>query len=294
MKILLIGNPISGGGRAIRLAERLLQALKGRGHAVELCMTREAGEGRRRAGRIDSGVERLVVIGGDGTLNEILNGLPDPAAVPLCQLATGTANILAHDLRLPRRPEALAQLLESGELRRLDMGLVGERRFLMLVSAGFDAMVTEEIRRTRSGKLGYARYLAPILRVLGGYKPSRITVQVDGQPPVAGELAVVSNTRNYGGLFTLADRARVDSGHLDVCVLRRASLPALLRTAVGGLSGGISGQKDVTYLTGRDITLEAEDDVAVQIDGDYFGRAPVRIGLQPATVPFISPRAGTS
>ena len=294
MKILLIGNPVSGGGRARRLAERLVRILEGRGHDVEVCMTREAGEGRRRAARIESAVDRLVVVGGDGTLNEILNGLPDPAAVPLCQLATGTANILAHDLRLPRRPEALAELLENGELRRLDMGLVAERRFLMLVSAGFDAMVTEEIRRTRSGTLGYARYLAPILRVLGSYRPTRITVQVDGETPVQGELVVVSNTRNYGGLFTLADRARADSGHLDVCVLSRASLPALLRTAVGGLSGGISGQKGVTYLTAREITIDAEESVAVQVDGDYFGRTPVRIGIEPACVPFISPWVGTS
>jgi len=294
LKILVIGNPISGGGRTTRLADRLVRTLEGKGHAVELCMTREAGEGRQRAARVDSGIDRLVVIGGDGTLNEVLNGLVDPSATPLCQLATGTANILAHDLRLPRRPEALANLLENGELRRLDMGKVADRRFLMLVSVGFDAMVTEEIRRTRSGTLGYARYLAPIFRVLRNYKPTRISVQVDGKSPVAGELVVVSNTRNYGGLFTLAERARVDSGHLDVCVLSRASLPGLLRTAAGGLSGGISGQKGVTYMTGREVAIDAEESVAVQLDGDYFGRSPVRIGLEPGRVPFISPRAGTS
>ena len=130
--------------------------------------------------------------------------------------------------------------------------------------------------------------------MLRSYKPTRVTVQVDGQPPVAGELAVVSNTRNYGGLFTLAERARVDSGHLDICVLSRASLPDLLRTAAGGLTGGISGQAGVTYMTGREVAIDAEESVAVQLDGDYFGRSPVRIGLEPAHVPFICPRAGTS
>lgn len=290
----MIGNPISGGGRAKRLAGRLVRILEGRGHLVEVCLTREAGEGRRRAARLETGLDRLVVIGGDGTLNEVLNGLENPRVTPLCQLATGTANILAHDLKLPRRPEALADLLEHGEVRRLDMGRVAERRFLMLVSVGFDAMVTEEIRRTRSGTLGYARYLAPILRVLGSYRPTRIAVQVDAEGPVAGELVVVSNTRNYGGLFTLADQARCDSGHLDICVLSRASLPGLLRAAAGGLSGGISGQKGVTYLTGREVQINAEAPVAVQVDGDYFGRTPLRIGLEPAWVPFISPRAGNA
>jgi YegS/Rv2252/BmrU family lipid kinase len=289
LKILLVGNPISGGGRARRLAGRLARSLERRGHAVEMHLTGAAGEARRRAERIEKQLDRLVVVGGDGTLNEVLNGLEDPTAVPLCQLATGTANILAHDLKLPRRPEALAALLERGVERRLDLGLIEKHRFLMLVSAGFDAMVTEEIRRTRSGKLGYARYLAPIARVLRSYRPPAVRVRVDRRAPVSGELVVVSNTRNYGGLFTLADRARCDSGELDVCVLARAAIPDLLRTAARGLAGGISRQRGVIYLTGREISIEGDERVPVQVDGDYFGRTPAQIRLEPSRVRFIAP-----
>jgi len=239
---------------------------------------------------MDAAVDRLVVVGGDGTLNEVLNGLQDLGAVPLCQLATGTANILAHELRLPRNPEALADLVERGDLRGLDVGRVGDRRFLMVVSAGFDAMVTEEIRRTRTGTLGYAGYLLPIARVLRRYRAPQLSVSVDGKEPVCGGLVVVSNTRNYGGLFTLADRAQVDSGHLDVCVLTRASLFGLLGTAAAALRGGVSRRKGVVYLTGREISVESAELVSTQVDGDYFGSTALRIGLEPDRVRFVVPR----
>jgi diacylglycerol kinase family enzyme len=130
---------------------------------------------------------------------------------------------LAHDLGLPRAPEPFARLVGTGAVRRLDMGLVGERRFLLVVSAGFDAMVVREIARTRSATLGYWGYARPIFRALKGYVPPRITIEVDDRPAVEGQLVVVSNTRNYGGLFTMADRARCDSGHLDICVLLGAT-----------------------------------------------------------------------
>jgi diacylglycerol kinase (ATP) len=284
-----IGNPVSGGGRTGRRLDSLVRALEGRGHRVHVRLTREPGDARRLTAELDPDVDRLVVVGGDGTLNEVLNGLRELSAVPLCQLATGTANILAHELCLPRKPRALADLLERGEVRDLDVGRVGDRRFLMVVSAGFDAMVTEEIHRRRTGTLGYTGYLLPITRVLATYRAPKVSVRVDSNPAVSGELVVVSNTRNYGGLFTLADRARVDSGHLDVCVLSRASIAGLLGVTAAALSGGVSGRKGVVYLTGREIVIESTHPVSAQIDGDYFGTTPLSIGLESERVPFVVP-----
>ena len=151
MRVLVIGNPVSGGGRSGRLLERLVRSLEQKGHAVDVFLTEGAGEARRRAEQLEAGADRLVVVGGDGTLNEVLNGLPDPSRIPLTQLATGTANLLAHDLRLPFSVSGMTRLLENGSVRRLDMGLARDRRFLLVVSAGFDAMVTHEVQANRSG-----------------------------------------------------------------------------------------------------------------------------------------------
>ena len=289
MKVLIICNPISGGGRAARLAGKLRELLEGSGHGVDLFLTSAAGEARHRASQAGSDIDRIVAVGGDGTLNEVLNGLEDPSRIPLTQLATGTANLLAHDLNLPYHAEGVHHLLEHGSIRRLDLGLVGERRFLMVVSSGFDAMVTLEAQGNRSGTMNYARWLPSIIKVLRDYKPPYFTVNVDDREPIEGQLVIVSNVRNYGGLFTVTDRAVCDSGYLDVCVLTRAALPGLVKALVGGLTGGLSRSDGVVYVQGTRIGVTSNLPVPVELDGDPFGTTPFDITLKPRQVPIVVP-----
>jgi YegS/Rv2252/BmrU family lipid kinase len=290
VNVLIICNPISGGGRAAKLANRLVELVVAGGHDADLFLTSAAGDASRRASQVDPGVDRIVSVGGDGTLSEVLNGLEDPSRVPLTQLATGTANILAHDLNLPYDAEGVSRLLEHGSIRHLDMGSVGDRRFLMVVSSGFDAMVTLEAQGNRTGPMNYARWLPSIIKVLREYRPPRFTVNVDDLNPIEGQLVIVSNVRNYGGLFTVADRAVCDSGFLDVCVLTRAALPGLIKAAVGGLTGGLSGSDGVVYVHGTRIGITSSEPVPVEVDGDPYGTPPIQISLQPHHVPVVVPQ----
>ena len=289
MRVALVVNPVSGRGRSRLLASRVADLLRAGGHPVEIYRSGGPGEIRKRARELSDATERILVVGGDGTLNELLNGLADPTRVPIAQLPNGTANILAHELSLPREPAGVARMLIEGPVRFLDMGLAGQRRFLMVASAGFDAMVTRSIALRRTATLGYLGYVAPILRTLRDYVPPRIEVRVDDGPAVEGQLVLVGNTRNYGGLFTMADLARCDSGRLDVCVLRNASLGGLVRAAVSGLTGGLSRRDDVVYVTGRRIRIESDPPVPVQIDGDHAGTTPLEIEIRPAHVPIVLP-----
>lgn len=290
MKALVIGNPIAGRGKAPRLIDALTRALRAEGLETDVYLTRAAGDARQRAGRIDAGVDRLVVVGGDGTLNEVLNGLTDPSRVPLTQLAMGTANVLAHELRLPRNPKALAAVVAHGRVRQLDLSIANGQRFLSLASAGFDAMVTREVQRRRKGELGYLGYAVPLIRALWSYRPPCLNVSVDGAESVTGAMVVVGNISNYGGLFAVADRARCDDGHLDICVLPRGSRLALTGYALAALARLLSKTTDVIYLTGRRVTIDSNSPVAYEIDGDYAGQTPLEIQLDPRTVPFIVPR----
>ena len=116
-----------------------------------------------------------------------------------------------------------------------------------------------------------------------------ITVEIDGRPAVEGQMVIVSNTRNYGGLFTLADRARCDSGHLDVCVVRDGSIGGLLSAGISGLTGGLSRREDVAYLTGQRIRVRADAAIPYEVDGDFAGDTPIDIELRPAHVPIVVP-----
>jgi diacylglycerol kinase (ATP) len=199
--------------------------------------------------------------------------------------------MLARELGIPRSPEALAALVERGACRRLDLGRAGSRRFLMVASSGFDAMVTRAVSRTRRGTLGYPGYARPILRALRDYRAPRLSVQIDGAEPLAGALAVVSNIRNYGGILSIADRARPDSGVLDVCVFSGERLRDLFRYAFAAGVRRVSRLPDVTYRTGRRILIEAQQPAAVQIDGDYRGTTPLSIEVDASVVPILAPPA---
>jgi YegS/Rv2252/BmrU family lipid kinase len=291
VKVLVVVNPIAGGGAATRGAERLVRLLEGRGHGVECFSAPDPREVRERVRRRESEgeLDRIVVAGGDGTVNDVLNGLEDPSGIPLAHLAHGTANMLARELRIPRDPAALAALVERGACRRLDLGRAGSRRFLMVASSGFDAAVTRAVSRARRGTLGYPGYARPILSALREYRAPRLRVSVDGAESIPGALAVVSNIRNYGGIFSIADRARPDSGVLDVCVFSGGRKWDLFRYAVAASARRVSRLPDVVYRTGRRIVIEAREPTAVQIDGDYRGTTPLAIEVDPSVVPILTP-----
>ena len=289
MKTLVIANPISGGGKGRRLADALTMQLRKRGIDVETFLTSAAGDAFRRAESLGEQIDRIVVVGGDGTLNEIINGLHDPSRTPIAQLPVGTANILAHELKLPRRPDQVAAMVAAGRVRTIDYGLVNGTRFFMVVSAGFDAMVTRAVKQRRRGSLGYKGYLVPIVQTLYQYRTPSLHVSVDEGQPITGALVIVGNTRNYGGLFSVTDRAQCDSGFLDVCVFPKGSPVALGLYALAAVGRRVSRLTNVVYRTGRRITITADRPTPVQIDGDYFGQTPTEITIQPAAVSIIVP-----
>jgi diacylglycerol kinase (ATP) len=293
MKLLVVGNPVSGGGKARPLIAELESLLENGGHQVEVFWTSARGDALARIQALEPDFDALVVVGGDGTLNEAINGMVLPARIPIAFMPAGTGNVIAHELGMPRDPRVVVQAIEGGRIRRLDMGFIGERRFLMLASAGFDALVTREVLGFRKGTLRRHNYAIPILRAMLRYRPPRLQVTVDGGAPLEGALVIVNKTPHYGGIITVAHKARCDSGHFDVCVFRRGSILALSRYFLAGLRNTLERKEGVTYLTGRHIEITADEEVPVQVDGDYYSTTPVTIDLEPAVLPmFVPPRKG--
>jgi diacylglycerol kinase (ATP) len=289
MVVLVIGNPTAGRGHSQARIDRLARVLESRGHEVEVFLTQKAGDAALRAGRIGPDVERLVVAGGDGTINEILNGLPDPSRVPILHMPSGTANMLARDLNLPFRAHELAEILETGAVRWADMGIVNNRRFLLLVTCGFDARVTEVIKRDRGHTLGYRGYLLPTLRALNQYGPVDLHVSIDGTWKATGSQVMILNVRHYGGLLVFSDTAALDSGKFDVCVFQRGSVASLVRYGLAALFRMSSMLPDVMRFFGRRITIESSLPCPTEVDGDYFGTTPLGIDLLDAKVPLLVP-----
>jgi diacylglycerol kinase (ATP) len=290
MKVLVIANPGAGTGQTLDRVCAFARELERRGHHVETCVPQGMGEVRKRVCNLPGDVDRLVIAGGDGTVNQVLNGVCDPSRLPILHMATGTANMLARDLGLPRRPKALAEVLEYGAVRNVDMGLVGKRRFLLLASVGFDATVAQEVQKRRGATLGYHGYALPILRGLSRWCPTELAIQVDGKEKLFGTSAMVLKARHYGGHFVFADAAQLDSGYFEVFIFHGGSVSALFRYGLAAFLGRASKLRDVTRVTGTTVTVESLMPTAVEVDGDYFGTTPIKVELRPSFVPLVVPR----
>ncbi|MEE2887892.1 MAG: diacylglycerol kinase family protein [Planctomycetota bacterium] len=289
-EFLIIANPISGGGRSQTKAPQLRDALVARGCGAELYFTERGGDAKRRAAEVGLGqYEGVISVGGDGTLNEVLNGLPDPS-IPLGILAMGTANALALELRLPRDPTALADILATGHTRPVAIGLVEDRRFLLCVSSGLDANIVQRIEEVRSGTLGKRRWIGPILHTLRRWPLQSRQIRTDeGIVHQDVTTVVISRTSSYGGILTLPGGIDVGDGLLHALVFKQRGRWRYFCAVIRALFGRLRVGADVIHLPTRGLRVEAASDAVWQVDGDLGGKGDIRISLHTTPARLFAP-----
>lgn len=279
-RLLLIANPISGGGRGRVLAPQLAAALRARGVEAWVYLTAAAGDGAARARAAGSEPwDGLVALGGDGTVNEVLNGMPDPSR-PLGVLPVGTANVLAMELGLPRKVDACADLLTRGTTRPMAIGRCGERRFLLFVGAGIDGAVVHRLSQVRTGTLGKHKWLGPILHTAWHWpRYSLRATFANGEVLDDLSSVLVTRVRNYGGVVLLPKSVDAASGLLHVLCFRSRSRTGWLWQGLRGVCGRMREGPDLLVRTTTALRIDGA--APFQIDGDHGGFAPVHIDLLP-------------
>jgi len=301
---IVITNPRSGAARAEKALSVLARHSLPQGRP-EILRTEYAGHAVEIARRISSSCPLVIVVGGDGTINEVVNGLmaavarPRPLP-PIGLIPIGTANVLARELGIPTNLTGAMRVLTGGKTRKMDLGVArfcakpGSRRttryFPCMAGAGFDAEVARAYHATR-GRKSYAHlYLLPMLKTLGNFALPKIRVMVDGDEVAASACSVVvGNARSYGTLFPVAARARPDDGLLDACVFTSRTLRDFIRVVLNVLVGRHIGCREVRYRVGRHISLTSDDAVPVQLDGDFAGHLPLQLDVKPNALTFFVP-----
>ena len=230
-RIVVIANPKAGKrvGGALDGAVALLNTMV----PTHIEFTRQAGHARQLASEFGQDPDNLVAVcGGDGTLNEALNGLPEQGVLGI--LPAGTANVVAREFGIPLNLIEAAKTLLTGAVRRIDVGFANDRRFLMVSGFGYDAHVAGQVPGFTKSLLGkYAYHLQACLNYPAYSVPS-LKVQVDGEGAWhQGAFALIANLRRYGGDLFFADDARPDDGLLNLVLFRDLSPLSLLR-GVGG------------------------------------------------------------
>lgn len=258
-RLLLITNPISGGGRGRTAAAALAARLGEHAITAEVYFTKAAGDGAARA-RTAAGEawDGLVAIGGDGTINEVLNGMPDPGR-PLGVLPVGTANVLAMELQLPYRPDAAAAALAAGRRRPLAIGVCNGRRFLLFVGAGVDGAVVRRLSQVRTGTLGKHKWFGPIAHTVWNWPRFTLSATfADGTRLDGLSSVLVTRVRNYGGVMRLTRDIDPYDGKLHVLCFR----------ARGRAAWSWLGARALLRCLGPGHLLATRTTTAVRIDGD--------------------------
>jgi diacylglycerol kinase (ATP) len=282
-RTLVIVNPAAGRGRAARVWRRLRDGYA----SVECVMTEAPGDAGRLARKAaERGMERVVAVGGDGTVSEVAGGLAG-TQVAVGVVPAGTGNDFSQGLGLPTAPEAAARLALEGATRWVDLGQarIGERSaaFVNVAGCGFDA---EVVRRTIAAQRlgGMLPYLIGVLRTLSAFKARQMRLFVDGQPLQRCGLGIaVANGPRYGGGMRIAPSAVMDDGLFDVCLIGNLSPMQLLMLLPRLYAGTHGGHRAVEFFRCRELRVEPDGsvDMSCQADGELLGPIPVTFSIEP-------------
>lgn len=288
-RILIVANPVAGIRRKNGVLQACLRRLEERGQSVETAQTTGPGDATRLAREAASSFDLVAAMGGDGTVGQVAEGLTGTETA-LGIVPTGSRNVLARELGLPRDPVASAGLLAELPVRRASLGWAAGRHFVLCVSAGVDARLLQEAERLSPGRLTLPVFARATLRMTLSAEPlGRLLVRVDGEE-LEGSVAIISNARTYGGFFRPAPEGGVDSPRLDLTVFHGRSRASLYRAAAAMTRGRHGRLPAVTVRPFQTLRLEPMDEpVPYERDGDVEGTLPVEVRAAPGTVLLAAP-----
>lgn len=291
MRVHVVANPTAGRGRVPRLEAAVEARLRAAGAVVTVYRTTAPGDAVAHVAALPADAcDRLAVIGGDGTVHEVVNGKPPPLPWPVAVVPVGTANLVARDAGMPLTKDAdrIARAVLGGTPWTVDLLSTDRGYVVATAGAGLDAAVVRAVHSARAGGIGgYAKWVRPIGETFVGYQPPELTVVVDGGPPLHGGAAIVQNTNCYGGLFTLHPDARMDDGRLEVAVLVEAHRRDFFRMLYGAWRGRLARDKGVRLLAGTSVEIRSSGPCPVQADGDPAGDTPFSARIVPKALTLI-------
>lgn len=290
MHLKVIYNPAAGRGKARRWVREVEEHLRRRGARVD-CepstgpddLVRIAAESSRAS------YDRVVVCGGDGTLNLAVREF-DLARGTLALIPTGSGDDFARVTGLPRKIRHACDVVIDGQVREVDVALANGLRYLGVAGLGFDSEVADFANRNVRFLRGSAVYLYAIFRVLPKFTPRPVRIRTEsGVRDEEIMFAAVGNTRQYGGGIRITPDAKIDDGLLDVCIVHRTTRIELLKTLPKAYTGAHVRSPFVEMSRGREIHFESDTPMAVYADGEPLTKTPVSFSLAPERLRIVVP-----
>jgi YegS/Rv2252/BmrU family lipid kinase len=265
----IILNPAAKSERARQLAKKVQQIARG----AVIKFTEGPGDAEAKAERaVQQGFHTIVAAGGDGTINEVVNGLED-APVNLGILPIGSVNVFAMELGIPSNLESAWRIIQGGHVRLIDVATANNHRFVQLAGVGLDAEIVEKTDWNAKRMLGPLSYILTATQVINR-KPPKLKIIAENGSSFQGSFVLIGNGRFYGGPFEIFKNAKLDDGLLDVCIFEQMNPLALIRYLQGIMTGSHTKFDDVKHFKTNQVIIESEDQVPVEVDGELLGHLP--------------------
>lgn len=296
MRFAVLANPSSGRGRAPEAAREFAGHLHAAGHVVEAFFGQRPAESADFLRSLRGRADRLALVGGDGTLNFALNAADE--LPPIFLLPTGTANLLAHHLRLPRDPAEAAQVAAGGQVLAADVArarLTGledapiERWAALCAGFGPDGEIVRRIQEHRNGPIHVAEYANQAAQVVTRWDAPPQRVRANGEDLGEHSYGIVSGVSVYGTGWWHLGPCALDDRLWELYLMPQLTLVSAARLATGAAVAGLDRTRGVTRREVRRVTVAGDAPSPVQLDGDYAGSTPLEVVLGERQIRLVAP-----
>ena len=284
----VIHNPVAG-PKIVNRIDRVRAYLSDRGVPFRVRETAAPGDAVAMARQAAfEGADVVVAVGGDGTMNEVADGLAG-SATRLAFVPHGTGNVFAREFSLPESVEGCLDLLSSGKTISVRMAQANGRRFVLMGSAGFDAEVVERMSSRQKNLLGIAAYVLCGARHILRPQPS-LWLEFPGRERIEAQAVIVARGRKYGGNVTIAPGGDIAGGTFQVIALLRKGRWSIAKFALDALRGKHAVSRHVLIRESPSLFVRSSIPSACQVDGEYLGPLPVRFTVTDTLLRVVVPQ----
>jgi diacylglycerol kinase (ATP) len=294
-KAILIANPKTGryGSSRKEPIEDLATYLRNLGLTVDLKLTTGPGNATEIAARAaQNGTTDVIVAGGDGTINEAIQGLAG-AKARLAIIPRGTANVLARELNLPLDERQSLDVIARGESRRIHLGLAideesnTKRYFVLMAGIGLDAAVVKRVQPALKKRLGRGAFWLSGFSHLASWNLEPFQLEIDGQT-YDSTFAIIGKAARYGSDLAITPRAQIDQPDFEVCIIDTFSRFRYLQLLSHAMRDGMPlNKRGVRFV--RTSRVRATGNAAVQVDGEVVGDLPMTFEIAPFSMDVVVP-----
>ncbi|QQK76082.1 diacylglycerol kinase family lipid kinase [Salicibibacter cibarius] len=281
-----IVNKVSGNGRGLAIWKDVEKILAHKQLNYRVFFTSYPLHATEISKEIKNGV--IIVIGGDGTIHEVINGLKTSKNIPMGIIAAGSGNDFARALNIPMNTVEAFESILAGTERTVDIGRIGDKSCATVIGIGFDGKVAQTVNASKTKKwmrflrLGRMSYIISVFKVLFNYKPANISIKIDDQTEEMTDvwLVAVANFPYYAGGMAICPNANGNDGYFELCVVHGMSKLQFIRTFPGVFKGKHISHPSIKMLTGKQIEISSSSAMIVHGDGEIIGQTPIKINIE--------------